>query len=426
MKRSLFLLLFLAILAPMPFVMAKGPTTLFRASIIRVQNASRLQNIISSTKSTEQSLSKEDIQQKLQEAHQLIKDITVRVGNEEIAYSERRVLSEGGKVSVSRQDFKDYEREIALVLLNEKTGKLEVIEIVKRGSQLISPKGYKIEIVERLNGIRWNHWATQYKVIAPADTVVLLNKYPLEKGSGADYYVYSTYVDEVSNPEFIKEGAEYLHAIVEQARGDLRVKGVMSKAVPGKLIVDVLPADYYKHLLFLEQSDLLEALADPEWTTDRALGMLGYNKERAWSMAGNFAGAYGWVQFTDNWRKGKPGTYSTLVKMYPEAKLDTNFRTGAADHVNSMKAAILLYDTNLQYLIKHFGADILKNPLLEEYLAAAYNGPPTRVSQSLKAAGITGAASKSNWFEGLYAETEGYIAKLRLLNENQIPGKFLD
>ncbi len=425
MKKNLFIALLVSLLLPVPYVMAKGPTALFKPSIIRVQNSAFLQEV-GLLKSPEWSLSNENIQKKLQEAQVLLKDVKVRVGNEKIPYTERRVLSDGGKTSVSQQNFKDYEREIALVLLHEKTGKLDVVKVVKRGAELISPKGYKIEVVERMNGIRWNHWATQYKVTTPSDTVVLLNKYPLEKGSGPDHFVYSPYGDELSNPELIKEGAEYLDAIVEQARSELRAAGVKSQAVSGKLVTDLLPADYYKHLPFLEQSDLLEALVDNEWTTNRVLGTLGYNKERAWSMTGNYAGAFGWVQFTDNGTKGRLGTYSTIVKMYPAAKLDPNFKTGAASHVNSMKAAILLHDTNLNYLINKFGADILKNPLLEEYLAASYNGPPSKVAKALTAAGVTGATSKSTWHYGLFEETQGYIAKLRLLNENKIPGKFLN
>src|SRR5512147_3160271 len=109
-----------------------------------------------------------------------------------------------------------------------------------------------------MNGIRWNYWATQYKVTSPKNSVVLLNKYPLENSDNEiEYFSYSPYSDDLDNPVVIQAGARYLHDIVDQARNDLRKKKVMSRAVPGKLVVDTLPASYFEHLPFLEQSDLL-------------------------------------------------------------------------------------------------------------------------------------------------------------------------
>ena len=46
---------------------------------------------------------------------------------------------------------------------------------------------------------------------------------------------------------------------------------------------------------------------------------------------------------------------------------------------------ILLHDYNLSGLIKKFGEKILADPRLEEYLAAAYNGKPDWVHNSLRA-----------------------------------------
>lgn len=420
MKRQLIAILIAAALIPVPYVMAKGPS-LFKPSVIKVQRSS----VVKAPAGW--SLSNENIQKKLKEASTLLKKTSLAVGDTKITYEEKRVVSDGSDISVATQNFKDYEREIALVLLNEKTGKLDAIKVIKRGGQLISPPGYQIQVVERMNGIRWNYWATQYKVLSPKNSVVLLNKYPLEKTNGdIEYFTYSPYSDDLDNPTVIKEGALYLHDIVEGARADLRAKGVMSKAIPGKLVVDTLPASYFEHLPFLEQSDLLEALTNNPWTVKRILGTLGYNKGRAWTLTGNYAGAFGWVQFTDNSGRGRLGTYSTIVRMYPEAKLDPNFETGAADHQNSIEAAMLLYDTNLQLLINKFGGGILNNALLEEYLAASYNGPPSKVVSSLESVGVQGSQSNANWYQGLFAETEGYIAKLRLLQNSDVPSKFLD
>lgn len=412
MNKKSFVVLALVFLVSMPFVVAAKTLNLFKPGIIKV-----LKPNLEAVASTG------DISKKIEEAKELVKDIPLRVGDTKISYSEKRVLTDGGKIKTSTQNFKDYEREIALVLMNEKTGTLDAVTIIKRGGELIAPKGYSISVDERMNGIRWNYWATQYKVATPKDTIVILNKYPVDDKNGKiEYFAYSPYSPDLGTPEVLKEGAVYLTDIVEAARKDLRARQVMSHAVSGKLVVDILPAEYFMHLPFLEQTDLLEALHAPDYSINRVLGTLGYNKAAAWTLSSNYAGANGWVQFTDNWRKGKPGTYTTIARLYPEAALDANFQRGAAEHVNSMKAAMLLHDNNLALLINKFGADITKSPHLEEFLAASYNGSPSHVVKSITSAGT----SNANWFMGLLTETRGYIAKLRLLNEKNIPAKYIN
>ena len=108
--------------------------------------------------------------------------------------------------------------------------------------------------------------------------------------------------------------------------------------------------------------------------------------------------------------------------MYPSARLVTDFVSGAADHVNSIKAAILLYDYNLRGLIKSNGQKVLQDPRLEEYLAASYNGSPSRATKSLSASILSSVA---DWIDaltskkgGLASETRGYLVKLRYLQEH--------
>ena len=95
-----------------------------------------------------------------------------------------------------------------------------------------------------------------------------------------------------------------------------------------------------------------------------------------------------------------------------------DFEKGASDHLNSMTAAILLYDYNLSHLIKRHGDKITKDPRLEEYLAAAYNGGPARVSRSYTATILN---KINEWFGHLRPETKGFIKKLRFLQENNLP-----
>jgi len=120
-----------------------------------------------------------------------------------------------------------------------------------------------------------------------------------------------------------------------------------------------------------------------------------------------------------------PATYAQLVKAYPKAALIKDFKTGAADHLNSFKAAILLYDQNLKGLIKSNGTKVLQDLNLEEYLAASYNGAPSRASKSLAASILSGIQDWVNALSGkkggLATETKGYLAKLRYLQDHNVP-----
>ncbi|HZZ99152.1 MAG TPA: hypothetical protein VFK07_00375, partial [Candidatus Paceibacterota bacterium] len=132
----------------------------------------------------------------------------------------------------------------------------------------------------------------------------------------------------------------------------------------------------------------------------------------------NGANACGWVQFT-------PGTYKDIAKTYPAAKLIPDFNAGAVDHLNSMEAAILLYDQNLHVFLNQNGPSTINDPKLEEYLAAAYNGGSVRVNNTIEAAV---ASAVDDWVDalttkkgGLFPETETYLLKLRYLQDHNLP-----
>ena len=102
---------------------------------------------------------------------------------------------------------------------------------------------------------------------------------------------------------------------------------------------------------------------------------------------------------------------------YPRAKLITDFTTGASDQLNSMIAAILLYDTNLAAGIREFGTGILDDSnFIEEMLAANYNGGTVRPHKSLRASILQ---SLGDWItDYLRPQTKEYIAKLRYIRDN--------
>ena len=371
-----------------------------------------------------------NFEDKINEARTLLTGVVLAVGDKDIEYIEKRVSINNGKITVSDKKFKDAERQIALILLNKNTGALSEVTIIKKGAALVAPQGYQIDIVERQNGIRWNYWATEYKVIQPANTMVLLNKWPekeikkvskivvsktgkksttYQNISEIRYIVYAPYSADYHVPEMVALGDKYIRTMVSDAFAKLRQNGVYSRAYKDKYISDVLVlrADFFSKIPITEHSDLGEFTIDPQKTAERVKIIVAANNGYAFGETCNAATACGWVQYT-------PRTYKEIAKVYPKAKIIADFKTGAADHLNSMMAAILLYDYNLAGLIKTHGTRIANDPRLEEYLAAAYNGAPSRVNQSLKA---SIAMNLPDWAGKLLPETKGYLAKIRFLQK---------
>jgi hypothetical protein len=369
------------------------------------------------------------IKDKISEAKKLLDGITLKVGTTDITYTEDRI----SPTSITHKTIKDPEKEIALAALNTTTGEISVIKITKHGAELIPPPNWSISITSRVSGIRWNSWNTAFHVDSPENYVIIANLYPEEKNTTVTqkkngkkvsfvnqtikYHFYSPFSPDILTPELINAGEQYVHDMVAQALSELQAAGVGSAAIAGATVYDVWKdkAVFFERIPLLEQSDLTEFMLDPENTTQRIYTIIGANGDLAFANTCNSSSACGWVQFT-------PATYKTIVKTYPKAGIISDFITGAADHENSIKAAILLYDQNLKGLIKSNGQKVLQDPKLEEYLAASYNGSPSRATKSLTAS-ILG--SVEDWINaltskkgGLASETRGYLVKLRYLQEH--------
>ncbi len=364
--------------------------------------------------------------------------IQLKVGNTKIPYTEDRISrNDKGKITHKTIKTEDYEREIALELLSTVTGETEIIKIIKMGKELISPDGYKIEVVTRPSGITWNAWNTSYKVIEPENRIVTKNAYPSIKSEKTitetttnkngikkkvkkkipdiiETVIYVPYSNSLKIMETVMRGKEHLTTnIVQSARNLLDQRAVYSKAFPDKLITQVLPAEYYLRRPVIEQSDYGEFLLDQNGTVDRFLTIMGTNQTKAWSATCNKDGACGLYQFTDN---GKNGTYRIVVKSFPSAQLIKDFELGSADQVNSAMAAMLLDDLNLAELTRRYGKEIINDPKLEEYLAASYNGAPKWVFKSLNAT----LGKNVEWGKHLRRETKEFLVKLRILKNDKL------
>ena len=363
--------------------------------------------------------------------------VPVAIGDKYKTYFEdRKYFKLDGTISTTQQRLSDQEKTLGLKLMNIETGETEIIavnvEITTDGVRISSPDNYQIEIVERENGIRWNYWNTEYRVVKPENTVVIKNNFPREETvsvlkvangrvikeskKATTGFLYAPYSDYLHQETIIEFGRGYDEGIVSWAFSILRERGVKSKAFPDKLVADVeaLSPRFFERLPLLEQMDFTEFVIDPQKSAERVLVIIGANQENAWAHTCNSSDACGWVQFT-------PGTYSYMRTSYPAAELIISFREGAADHVNSIMAAILLHDSNLSNLIKRYGGCVAEDPRLEELLDASYNGSPRHVFNSLDITLTDSCDIPSDWGVRLKAETLGFMDKLRYLIENDLP-----
>lgn len=382
-----------------------------------------------------------DILSMINEKEDELASASLNVGDKDIVYYENRIANNNGKISVTKKKLQEPRKEIALKLLNTATCEVSIIKIAKNGADLISPPGFNIQVVERINGIRWNKWNTEFKIDSPANLIVIKNKYPevavkttkvpwkdkqgkkitmTKKQKFYEEFIYAPYSEALHTKEFVDKGREDLKTIVQTAYNELRANGVRSKIFPDRNVADVeaLSPKFIERLPLLEQTDTAEFIFNSARAFERVEVILAANGSLAYSKTCSKKSACGLFQFTDVFHGKKPGTYTSIAKAYPGARLMPDFESGAKDQINSAKAAVLLYDYNIANLVKKYGTDILSDPLLEEYAGAAYNGNPKWVNKSLSA---SISNTLDDWTGHLKYETKGYMLKLRYLRENDLP-----
>lgn len=302
-------------------------------------------------------------------------------------------------------------QQTALAILDKTTGKLseERIWITPSGELLSGTLPIKIKW--------WNVFNSVYEIENRPELVVVANKFLIERvylpeqqtlqlvrdapQSRYTDMVYAPYSEFIHAPDVVAAGKTYLNERANAALKELRVGGVSSRAIPGKLVVDVVPEDLIKMIVLVEH-------VDPGWLqladdggralAERALVIIGANREWAYRYTNSKADAYGLAQFIEP-------TYDLMVQRYPEAHLIKDHTLGMADHVNAFKAIALLFDNEMNEIQSKTGL-----PATPDMLAAAYNGGPSRVISALKHDGLEWQISPS-----LAHETRDYVAKYHLI-----------
>src|SRR2546425_6320968 len=250
------------------------------------------------------------------------------------------------RVRVGRHRYKDVPitgivgREMALAVLDT-SGEIKTVRAVKRDSGFqVLTRGFNLQM-RRENGLN-----SDIACIDPVGGKVVAVKYPVSNegnrfGGGAPVIqaLYTPYSAEIKTDEVIKRGIDVQNSLIEKAYSRLRGSGVLSRAFPGRPIVDVIPKDVLRVLLLNEHIDPGEfksaGLTGP--LVERVLTVIGTNHDKAYAYSISPARARGLVQMI-------PSTYSLMLNKYPGAGLRSDFVAGMAGPIKPGMGPLLLFD----------------------------------------------------------------------------------
>jgi hypothetical protein len=284
------------------------------------------------------------------------------------------------------------EADVLLAVLNPQ-GRIEVVKVSPAGEV---PDGLGIEFDHLNRGM-----GTAFSVREKGYAVLAMKRAAWDGEGGIEDAVYVPYSEEMNTPEMRRRGMAYLRSVVAEARNRLRESRVKSKAYPGKLVADIVPADVPLTIAMIEHIDPDDFNACQKTKKpitpliDKVLVTLALNGEEAYRFCGSRAGARGLFQFT-------LPTYNLIHKRYPGASLCPDFVRGTTSHINAAMASFLLFDSDLDTLDRARLNYFRKRPELRRlFIAASYNGGSSRAARNR-----------------LLSETKDYIRKFRAVWNN--------
>ena len=211
------------------------------------------------------------------------------------------------------------------------------------------------------------------------DNTLLKKKQWRAVAATAKPIVYLPYTEDTLDPQFVSGGRDFLLSTARQAIAELRAAQVPSAAFPGELLADVVPPEVITTLAVIEQTDDADFARNGIDAFNEVLSHYGLKREEAYRYSVSSAAALGAMQFTN--RRGN-GTYALVVRRCPRAKIDPNFERGATNLLNAMKAAICLFDIELNQMRADIRKAYLGNKaVLGIFPVAAYNGGPRNVTK---------------------------------------------
>ena len=203
----------------------------------------------------------------------------------------------------------------------------------------------------------------------------------------ARFVSYTPLAQDLFSNELLAMGMRYLYGELMEAFRELRAAREPSKTFPEELLADVIDWRIPFALAANEQMDHDKFNAD-EWSTTANVYTefaLDGPEPFMWSFSnfpykGRTEHAAGVMQFTNHM-----GTYDSVRKECPRARLDPDFLRGAQDLRNALKASICLLDIELARL-PGVHAQYRSNPAIGGVCPViAYNGGAERARSAYNA-----------------------------------------
>ncbi|HTP39656.1 MAG TPA: hypothetical protein VMI92_08800 [Steroidobacteraceae bacterium] len=211
------------------------------------------------------------------------------------------------------------------------------------------------------------------------DSTLLKKKQWRAVAETAQPIVYLPFTEDTYDPVFVSGGRQFLLDTARKATEDLRAAKAPSSAFPGTLLADAVPPEVIATLAVIEQTDDEDFVHDPQQAVGEVLSHYGLKREEAFRYSVSRAAALGPMQFTN--RRGN-GTYAHVVRSCPDARLDPDFERGATNLLNSMKAAICLFDLDLADMREDIRDAYVDNrQVLGIFPVADYNGGQKNVAK---------------------------------------------
>ncbi len=305
-------------------------------------------------------------------------------------------------------------RAIRLAVWNKNANALRTISAEMNEKNLRAVSGGEAVKVLRANGLN-----SSFKISSANEgDIVIAIRYPIyrersDKKFDVEQAIYTPYHSSFNTNQMADAGEAWLAQVINDAEKELAAANASSRAYPDKVLSDVIDPAFVASILTIEHVDFSAAQKDVRSQVGAFYSILATNKDRSYAYARSSAGALGIAQFI-------PSTYAWLAKQ-PGLGLMQDFDSGMTNPKNAVKAQIAYLDYLLSLLPKEARDAYLlpENRLLvQEYIAAAYNGGPARVKKAMVV-----------WDENLDAEerlhvrtrsrlrleTVHYIWKLRLV-----------
>ncbi len=301
-------------------------------------------------------------------------------------------------------------RIITLALWSEATSSIRYVTGLKDGNKFTpnNPPEASISVL-RTNGVN-----STYRVNGPANEMVVAVRYPIARDIGTkkkpkfelDDVVYTPYSSNLHTPEMVRAGSAWLDALTTKVVQDMRQSGELSRASSTQSVADTIDTIFAKEIAIIEHADYHALEQSPRHEVERVLVTLAANQDKSFTESRSSAGALGLVQFM-------PKSYAYIVMRHPALKLPTNFERAMRDPSVAIRAEMAyLSDISAEF-------PNASGKLLNEFIAASYNGGSARVKKASAAWEDNtdpklrlAVRSRSR----LRAETMDYVRKLRMVD----------